>query len=330
MELTRKMIREGVEYLNENNTERAYVGNYHHSGRVGMRDLNIASKVDVAGLTRVTDRQNIAEAQNIDSISSKFTIGFEIEKRRLHRGAVREYPLFAGFETDSSCGYEAVTNILPLVKPSVWRNKVFNMFHQAERIIDDRYSPSSAGCGGHISIGVVGMSGDDLMEKVRNYSGIVLALFRYRLKNSYCRHNASMRTLEEQRDGALSISGRHHKYNLATAKRHCLEFRIPSRVTSVNQLKRRYELFYTLLDFSINKPRATHETFLNAITQILLDMYEGDVDKVNELKRIARGFRKMIVKNKINEEIVRWLPAQASDRLYTRGARRMIQEGRVN
>jgi len=330
MELTRKMIRDGVEYLNENNTERAYVGNYHHSGRVGMRDLNIASRVDVAGLTRVTDRQNlITDDFMSDSVSSKFTIGFEIEKRRLHRGAVREYPLFAGFETDSSCGYEAVTNILPLVKPCVWRNKVFNMFHQAERIIEDRYSPSSAGCGGHISIGVVGMSGDDLMKKVRNYSGIVLALFRYRLKNSYCRHNASMRTSDEQMNGDLSISNRHHKYNLATAKRHCLEFRIPSRVTSVNQLKRRYELFYTLLDFSINKPRATHETFLNAITQILLDMYEGDVDKVNELKRLARGFRKMIVKNKVNEEIVRWLPSQSSDRHYTRGARIMIQQSRT-
>ena len=238
MELTRKMIRDGVEYLNENNTERAYIGNYHHSGRVGIRDLNIASKVDVAGLTRVTDRQNIAEPQNIDYIVSKFTIGFEIEKSRLNRGAVREYPLFAGFETDSSCGYEAVTNILPLVKPSVWRNKVFNMFDQAERIIDDRYSPSNADCGGHISIGVSGMSGEELMKKVRNYSGIVLALFRYRLKNSYCRYNASMRTRAEREEGNLYISGRHQKYNVATAKSNCLEFRIPSRVTSVNQLKR--------------------------------------------------------------------------------------------
>ncbi|QDP59000.1 MAG: hypothetical protein GOVbin1678_42 [Prokaryotic dsDNA virus sp.] len=330
MELTNKMLREGVEYLTENNEERGYVGSYHHSGRIGIRDLNIASKVDVAGLTRVADRQNIVESPyNSLPVKSKFTIGFEIEKRRLHRGAVREYPLFAGFETDSSCGYEAVTNILPLVKPSIWRNKVFNMFHQAERIIEDRYSPSCTSCGGHISIGVEGMSGEDLMEKVRNFSGIVLALFRYRLKNSYCRHNASMRTADEQMRGALSISNRHHKYNLATAKRHCLEFRIPSRVTSVNQLKRRYELFYTLLDFSINKPRATHETFLNAITQILLDMYEGNEDKVNELKELARGFRKMIVKNKVNAEIVRWLPSQPSDRHYTRGARMMIQQSRT-
>ena len=164
MDLTNQMRSPGVSYEISGNGDRAYVGRYHHCQRIGVRNLNIATSHDVVGLPRVDQRNLIIQDSGNQS---RFTIGFEIEKNRFHRNAVREYPLLAGFENDSSCGVEGVTNILPLVAPSVWRNKVFNMFTEAEKIIDDRFSPSNSDCGGHTTIRVEGMTSDELMKRMR-------------------------------------------------------------------------------------------------------------------------------------------------------------------
>lgn len=77
-----------------------------------------------------------------------------------------------------------MTHILPLLPSGGWRTKVYDMMHKAERIIDDRYSPSDRRCGGHITIAVDGLSGDRLREAVRKNSGIIYALFRNRLKTT--------------------------------------------------------------------------------------------------------------------------------------------------
>ena len=156
-----------IEYKNDENSSRGSargaVCAYHR--KEAFRDFrNGASLGDIA---RIGDDDKAAFAMsNVMDVNAKYGIGFEIEKNRLSRGAVREYPLFCGFERDSSCGYEAVTNILPLVGASPWRNKVYSMFVEAERIIDDRWSPSNGTCGGHMSVSVVGMSGDELMADI--------------------------------------------------------------------------------------------------------------------------------------------------------------------
>ena len=111
------------------------------------------------------DKRNLVQVGS--DFNSRFTIGMDIEKNQLSRGAVREYELLCGFERDGSCGYEAVTNILPLLPASVWRNKVYDMMHKAQRIIEDTYSPSDKRCGGHISLGVEGIDGAELMNLVR-------------------------------------------------------------------------------------------------------------------------------------------------------------------
>jgi hypothetical protein len=72
--------------------------------------------------------------------------------------------LLCGFERDGSCGYEAVTNILPLLPASVWRNKVYDMMHKASRIIEDRYlSIRQASVAAIFLLAVEGMSGAELM-----------------------------------------------------------------------------------------------------------------------------------------------------------------------
>ena len=94
--------------------------------------------------------------------------------------------MLSHFETDGSCGVEAITNVLPLIGKSVWRNKIFNMFSEAKNVIDDQFSPSDLECGGHINLAVKGVSGEELADAIRPFSGIIYALYRFRLRRTWC------------------------------------------------------------------------------------------------------------------------------------------------
>lgn len=283
----------GVEFTNTNVEARGEVQSYHCKPNPIFRTK--AQQMDINGL-KSEDRRNIII--DGDEFESKFTIGFEIEKTRLHRGSVQEYPLFCGFETDSSCGYEAVTHVLPLVSKSMWRTKVFNMFAEAKYIIEDRYSPSDYSCGGHITIGVNGMSGVELMNKVRENCGIILSIFRKRIMNRYCGGNVMMS------EDSVNFG---EKYVVAKPNSNSLEFRIPSRVTSVKQLMRRYELMYVLLDFSINTPNARKSVLYNRLKPIVASMYERDMDKVNKIMELAKHFDKFLKTKKVDQNTCGWL-----------------------
>lgn len=288
----------GIIYQKTGQRTRGQVQNYH--GKPYPLKLNKTPfRVDVSGLKAVEQRTAI-EFDGSD-FESKFTIGFEVEKNQLSRGAVREYELFCGFERDGSCGYEAVTHILPLLPAGMWRTKVFDMMHKAEKIIDDRFSPSDRRCGGHITIGVQGLSGDELREKIRGNCGIIYALFKGRLSNSYCNHNQRMH--ESGLYYRKYANGYHHKYAVALVKDNCLEFRIPSKFESVKQMMRRYELMYEVVNFSINNPSGSHDTLLKRVRPIVLSMYNGEVDKVDDIMKLAKHFRNFILKNDVHQDI---------------------------
>jgi len=150
-----------IQYTTTGDYNRNRVVRYH--GSPSPKHLGMgAKKGDIATL-KSAQKRNVIEFEN-GNVNSKFTIGFEVEKTRFSRGAVTEYALFAGFERDGSCGYEAITHILPLLPKGEWRNKVFNMMYEAKRIIEDSYSPSNTSCGGHITLAVDGMDGEELMK----------------------------------------------------------------------------------------------------------------------------------------------------------------------
>ena len=291
----------GINYTLTGESRRGEVSSYHYKP-APLHYGKTAFKEDVAGLKKIAQRNAIRFDGN--EYNSRFTIGFEIEKNALHRGAVKEYELFCGFERDGSCGYEAVTHILPLLPAGQWRTKIFDMMHKAEKIIDDRFSPSDRRCGGHITIAVEGLDGHELRDAIRVNSGIFLALFRKRLQNSYCNSNARM---ENPSNSGTFFNGYHHKYQLALVKGNCLEFRLPSKVESVKQLMRRYELFYEVVDFTINTPNGTHSALLKRIKPILLSMYNGDNDKVNAIFKLAEHFREFILNRTIHEDIRQYL-----------------------
>lgn len=269
------------------------VQRYH--GSPSPKHLGLgAKKGDIATL-KSAQKRNVIELGNGD-VNSRFTIGFEVEKNRFSRGAVTEYALFAGFERDGSCGYEAITHILPLLPKGEWRNKVFNMMFEAKRIIEDCYSPSNTACGGHITLGVHGMDGEEIRQAVKKFSGVMYALFRRRLGNGYCKSNPFME------DG--NSAGR---YQVCLRKGDVIEFRLPSRVRSVKQMMRRYELCYTMLDFAVNRPNASFKTFVKAVRPIVLSMYGGDEQMTNDILTLAVSFDKMLRTGTINRETIAWV-----------------------
>ena len=67
---------------------------------------------------------------------------------------------------------------------------------------------------------------------------------------------------------------------------------------------RRYELMYELVDFSVNNPNGNHNSFLKKITPIILSMYSQDVEKTKQIIELSKSFRKMILTNKLNRDII--------------------------
>jgi hypothetical protein len=294
-------------YTTTGESERGQVASYHRKPNALF--LNKSKyKADVSGL-KPKQLQNALLVIN-NEYCSKFTIGFEIEKNSLHRNAVKEYELFCGFERDASCGYEAVTHVLPLLPSGKWRNKVYDIIYKAEKIIDDRYSPSNHKCGGHVTIACDGLSGEELNAKIRNYSGVVLALFRKRLKNAYCGANRRMqpRNMVAYNGTACHMysDGCHYKYQTALVKGNCLEFRVVSKFESVKQIMRRYELFHELVDYSVNDG-GTFKGFLKRVEPIVKSMYNGDASKTAEILVLAKHFQKFINEGVITPEIQEFL-----------------------
>ena len=235
------------------------------------------------------------------SESYKMRIGFEIEKTyfRTFDGGYAEnkgnyvgsHELFKGYETDSSCGVEAITNILPLDSPrSLSRNEVFEYFDEADCIIN---SPVSRKCGGHICISVHGMSGYDILNKVRGNMAILYSMYRYRLSKEHCNEN---KKLEYDNNT---------KYSPVNVKDFGVEIRIPSAVKNVRQLKLRYDLIYKIMHHSI-RTRQSYDKLLEKIDYILMRMYK-DREKVDYIKRLSYEFRKYLLNDETPYSIQEFL-----------------------
>jgi hypothetical protein len=294
-----------------NTRERGVINGYHSTQNRGFKELHKGAKnTDIAQLKKV-DRKNLISVLNGDFMS-KFTIGFEVEKNNINRSATKPYPLFAGFERDSSCGYEAVTNIIPLLPAGHWRNKIFSLMFDATKVIDDAFSPSNHRCGGHTTIGVEGMTGEEIANAMRKNVGIIYSLFRKRLTNTYCYANLQM-----------DADFRGTRYQAVQIKGDVVEFRLVSRFQSVKQMWRRYELFYIVLDFSINNPNGSHNALLKKCLPVVKSMYNNDMEKVNEIMTIAKGFQKYLKTGKINRAVVRWVdPNRSQQNLWDSELRR--------
>jgi len=228
---------------------------------------------------------------NPDFAHSPFSIGFEVEKKCFEadngsiasdRGEyVGSYDFFCGFETDSSCGVEGVSNILPLASPrSQFRKNVFKMIDEAQNVIDSKYDKT---CGGHITVSVKDYNdGYDIVDKMRQTLALMYALYRYRLKRSYCNQNKPAKKENNA------------KYSPVNVKDRRVEFRLPSAVKNTKQLKLRYDLMYKMMYHSFTR-RVSFEVFLQKVRHIVMKMYNGNEQKVDHIYNVAREFRHYLI-----------------------------------
>lgn len=244
---------------------------------------------------------------NYGSIRTDFSIGFEIEKDHFcvngeelnDRGDhVGSFDLFKGFETDSSCGVEAITNVLPLGgKQSKAREYVFYLFDQAAEIIN---SPTNSSCGGHINISSKKQGledGWDILDKLKHNLAVIYAMYRHRLQNSYCKNNKKME------------KGENTKYSPVVVKSGGrIELRLPSRVNNVEQLKNRYDLIFKILYHTFERP-VSFEVLLTKLRPNLKRMYkhpnskEATERQVEKINRLARHFRYYLINDATHPDI---------------------------
>lgn len=289
-------MRNGIQFTNDGAHGRGSVRDYHHSPP--PRFKTDGHNIDIAGLKC---REPKAQIINSDK-EARFRIGIEVEKNSINRSAIKEYPLFKGFENDSSCGLEAITHVLPLLPKSAWRSKVFNMFHEAEKVINDYDSPSNFLCGAHVTLSVDGMNSTELMNLVRNYAGIILAVFPLRLANNYCTRNPRLRTDVENWTNR-SINSLSRKYTVCKNAEFGIEFRLPSAIKSVRAMQLRYELFYELVNFAVNHQGKSFGVFLKRVTPIIKRMYKDVDGGAEKVLAMAKDFQKFIKTGRVSSLI---------------------------
>lgn len=309
-----------ITYTTEGNERRGEILPYNWAKNNGLNYRAMDKTPFEYDMTHLphNERHLTTQVTEEGEIESRFTIGFEVEKNSFHRDAIKEYPLFSHFETDGSCGVEGVSNILPLIGKSVWRNKVLNMFSEAKHILEDEFSPSNIDCGGHINLAVKGMSGGHLADAIRPFSGIIYALYRFRLKRSWCRANIFMDVDYGDWEGVSD----HSKYQVCRIEHNRIEFRLPSRVKSVSDLNLRYRLMYEIVNYAVNKPNGTHRGLLSKLKPILMMMYNNDSVKVSALMDLSKEFRKMLMTRKINHAVQPFIDQYGRlSHLYTRSLR---------
>jgi hypothetical protein len=283
--------------MNKNTIKYKETGDEHRARRVGYHGTMDPRNFAVVPKNDIKDINKKYYEPAGKYYKTKFTIGFELEKVNLPR--YKEYAIFTGYERDGSLNGrntgEAITNILPLVPKGHLRNQMFELMFQAERVIDSDVNRS---CGGHTTLCAAGLSSSELTARIRNYSGLIYALYRGRLRNPYCSGNVRM--FDESGRGAIAIKSG-----------GCVEFRLPSGVPSVQSLIRRYEIFFELMDFSVNRNRINFNMFLDKCTPILLRMYDYNTERVELILSLAKDFQHYINTGRVRESIREFMPNYA-------------------
>ena len=312
----------GIIYTKTGESRRGKIRQYHRTQGWELWKNKSKWKTDLKGMSPTEISETIDEVNN--EYECKFRIGFEVEKSYFFHNngqtgsthsndygdAVGEYELFRGFETDSSCGVEAITHILPLLPKGRWRTKVFDMFHKARYILEDEYSMSNGKCGGHICLSVDGISSRELFEGVRKFSGIIQSLYRMRLYktegNNYCNLNMTMSTGSTRnwtnagyRESMCFQNSSYGKYSFCKLSDKFIEFRVPPRVTGVKCLQLRYELMYELVKWGVKYRNVAvtssiYTKFLRAVKPIILRICSQDEVKTNVIVKESRKFQRFI------------------------------------
>jgi hypothetical protein len=214
--------------------------------------------------------------------SSGWTVGFEVERNRVgdadsQGDYVGEYPLFAGWCTDGSCGIEGITHAYDPCDPQVVAAFISDVQASTEPLDEGK---SGKDCGGHMTIACPSrFSPEDLRDTLCDYAGLWYALYRGRLSNQFCSHDLLM-------NGDTST---HHRYYACRLRSYGVEWRFPSAIPSADTIVHRFQLA-GLMCQSVTRGHAAR-TFFRRAVPVVMDMYGGDRAKVAKIMRYARHFQ---------------------------------------
>lgn len=225
------------------------------------------------------------------SVLSKYTIGFEVEKNSIDEMSeicvgdnIPEEPIFAGWETDSSCGFEGITNVY-----SLNNEELFIKHAKQSYLLDDSCDSS---CGGHINISDT--------EKTLKYwhlkpwLGLFWSMWRKRLNNNYS--NANKKACPYRRS-----TNRYSALNEKTTddNQTLFELRLPNRVSSREVIIRRFKLMQNFMrcvdmfkteDFSYTQAKYDDRTFgiPNVITEAIDEQPRNSSNRLKLIPRLGR------------------------------------------
>lgn len=216
--------------------------------------------------------------------SSGWDIGFEVEKTEVgdcseSSEVVEEQALFCGWEEDGSCGVEGITHVYGLhEKYDLFRSHVKSSWY-----VD---GPTSDSCGGHVN---VSRQSGLTLEDVRPYVGLIYALYRERLNNTYSRNNKQLNHYDRE-DGYTAIKAKNS---------HLLEFRLVDKVNDGADLLWRFKLFQ-ILSKAIER-KWSYEHYLKMNRELFSQSF--DKDEISEHFSMSRKFRKWLMDGKTDEKI---------------------------
>ena len=304
-----------IKYNKTGQRARAHLVRYN--GTEGLdRQFNIVPAQEL----RDVNKKYYVPSPDGKYLKTKFAIGFEVEKLTVHNE--EEYPIFRGYERDSSVARsprserdcESISNILPLVPNSNLKNKIMDLMAEARPILD---APVDAYCGGHINLSAQGMSGRELKAALKPFSGLIYAMYKGRLKKRYG-------------NGDMFLNNSGYWRGVINAKSKVAEYRFPSAVPSTESLMKRYSLFFELMDTAVHRPRTRFNTFLERVRPILMRMYDQDAAKVEEVFQLARDFQRMLDKGRVTRRILPYLPDDINSDISHYGRYRAIsRDGEV-
>jgi hypothetical protein len=231
--------------------------------------------------------------------SHPFRIGFEVEKEdlevlgELDQNELREWIAVSDGSLSSDAGFELVSPAYNLTSP----NSTMEVDIRSNALSKYLNADSDQNCGGHITISERSTNGDALLARINDAIPLLYAMFRGRLKNTFspCK-------------GGKQCSG--EKYQAIVNKGNRLEFRLPSRVKSSDQLLRRIRLFRYILSYrtrnTVAFDLADQKSELRAL---LSEMYSTDETKVNRIIELYPHFQNYWNDGLISSNIVDMVPS---------------------
>lgn len=216
-------------------------------------------------------------------------IGFEVEKSSVDGQSCSEsqiltQPLFAGWETDSSCGVEGVTHVYGM-------QKHFDTFkrHLTRSFYVDESANSS--CGGHVNISR--KSGLTLAD-VRPYCGLLYSMYRDRLNISYASNNKRM----------IEANARTDYATVRAKSSTLLEFRLVGKVNDSNDLLWRFQLFQQLIE-AVER-QWSFEYYLRKSRPVLKGYYNSKL-KLDGVYPMAHKFQDYLSNGIVHDDIVSYI-----------------------